>query len=63
MCKKFEINMLKNSGDTTSFNFLSHNAHAYSTIVWVSAGTKWQLQAYYSFTQADNCHFEVFSHC
>ena len=30
MCKKFEINMLRNSGDTTSFNFLSHNAHAYS---------------------------------
>ena len=30
MCKKFEINMLKSSGDTTSFNVLSHNAHAYS---------------------------------
>ena len=30
MCKKFEINTLRNSGDITSFNFLSHNARTYS---------------------------------
>ena len=31
MCKKFEINILRNGGDNTSFNFLSHIAHTYST--------------------------------
>ena len=25
MCKKFEINMLRNRGDITPFNFLPHN--------------------------------------